>query len=175
MLNVSYVAHSGLCNARLVERSDPSVNAPHPIVTNFACVSLRNRMAHAQRRTLSTLSFISFMSHIAQVAVVHWNHSALDAWLEKVGLRRVAASFDLNSASLAHLVPAPTLHNVTLPAAYLLPSQEMSESSSETMFYVFGGTEPQVISQINSTHALSSLFILSNSLSLVFRCSRSTS
>lgn len=42
---------------------------------------------------------------LKDVSVVKWDHSALDAWLEK----------------------------------------EMAESSSETMFYVFGGTEPQML------------------------------
>jgi hypothetical protein len=80
-------------------------HALHPIVTNFACVSLWNRMAHAQRRKPNTSTARdSFLSRSAQVAVVKWDHSALDTWLEKAGIRHAAAAFfEPNFALFARL------------------------------------------------------------------------
>ena len=142
-----------------MERGDlppPPPHALHPIVTNFACVSLRNRMAHAQRRKPNTSTAPdSFLSRLAQVAVVNWDHSALDTWLEKAGVRHAAAALRPSccccifssqiSLCLRCFVLVLAVCHVYFPAIFLLTPQEMKESSSETMFYVFGGTEPQVI------------------------------
>jgi hypothetical protein len=75
---------------------------------------------------------------------VAWDHSALDAWLDKVTSSFSSSPFQRAiSRRLLRAYCCACISSCHVSRRFF-SLQEMKESSSDTLFYVFGGTEPQV-------------------------------